>query len=296
MGIKLFRAHKLHHHFFGNFSWWQCTYPWRATAKVLVEHALKDCRNGKAADDRLREDEAKAIFSLFEARIEERLPVEYITREAYYLGRSFYVDARALVPRSLMSARFVDFLDQTVWTNRRVLDLCAGSGCIGISLALTKPDITVDLAEISPDSCAVAHINIDRFGLHDRVRCLESDLFTGVKGPYDLIIANPPYVSTKEYCQIPQEFRKEPRLALESGEDGLDIVIRILGQVRNYLASSGWLIMEIGASAVPRLKKRMECRNFKWLAYQRPGGQAPFLADPCVFTCKYFDLPHPLSA
>lgn len=285
LGAKLMRKAKLHHHFFRD-------YTWETQAKALVDFGLKPLdRDSTDPNALIDEKTAVLILSLFEKRITERIPVEYITHEAGYLGRSFYVNEHVLVPRSIMHTRFEDFLKGITWKNYKVLDLCTGSGCIGITLALMDPHISVDLADISPQALAVAEINIKKYWLNDRVKCIQSDLFENIHDKYDLIITNPPYVSSKEYQKSPQEFKTEPRIALEAGEDGLSLIHHILTQSKIYLNPEGTLIAEVGCSAAKRIKKQYPHVKLQWFKYRPPGGKASFFADEGVFLCHANALP-----
>lgn len=275
LGTKLMKKASLHHHFFGDYSW-------QATACALTYHAL-GCE--KADTAALTPTECEAIFALFEKRIEERIPVEYISQKAQYCGHEFYVNEHVLVPRSLMSNRFKEFLDSISWKNYRVLDLCTGSGCIGITLALLHPKIQVDLSDISDKALEVAALNIEKHGLKERVKCIQGDGFENIKAHYDLIISNPPYVSVKEYNKSPAEFKVEPKIALESGNDGLDMAHIILKQAKHHLNEEGLLIVEVGPPAAKRLKKQYPKVQFKWFKYKKPNGRTVFFSDPGVFSC-----------
>ena len=229
------------------------------TAKYLVFFALNlppEYKNKRLRNKIITKEEARIAIKLIEKRISERCPVEYITNECWYLNRKFYVNQHVLVPRSLMSTQFNNFLNKVTFENYRVLDLCTGSGCIGITLALLNPKIKVDLADISADALAVARVNIDNYNLQNRVQCIESDLFSNIDNKYDLIITNPPYVATKQISKGPTELKKEPYIALDGGEDGLTIIDKILQQAKSYLNSNGTLIAEVGFSAPKKLKKQ----------------------------------------
>lgn len=285
-GRNLMRRYRLHPHFFGNntlldtarhLTFFALGLPYKNANPALMDHSLSEA------------DTIKVLAS-FEKRIAERIPVEYITQEAEYLGNSFYVNSHVLVPRSLMNTRFQDFLAEMHWTNKRVLDLCTGSGCIGISLALLNPEIQVDLADISDEALQVAAVNIKKHGLETRVTCIRSNLFENICNTYDLIITNPPYVATKHYRRGPLEFKNEPRLALEAGADGLNLVRRILQGAKDYLHPSGKLIMEVGFPAAKKLKHHYPKLPLKWYTYRKPNGKSAFLAMDCVFECQAKDL------
>lgn len=277
----------LHPHYFGNNSLME-------TAQYLAFYSLQlpyDYNNETYTGMILNESQAQKIISLFEKRISKRIPVEYITNEAQYLGFKFYVNENVLIPRSLMNARFNDFLKHIYWTNYRVLDLCSGSGCVGITLALLKSNIRVDLLDISEKALDVAKINIERHRLQNRVKCIQGDLFENIDEKYDLIISNPPYVSTKEYEKSPKEFKQEPRIALEASQDGLEIIAQIIEEAKNHLNREGTLIVEVGYSLPRRIKKRYSKASFKWFKYKNHLGKESYFGKPCIFTCLARNLP-----
>ncbi|WP_075879814.1 50S ribosomal protein L3 N(5)-glutamine methyltransferase [Vreelandella massiliensis] len=228
-------------------------------------------------DARLLPMERERIVALARARIETRRPLPYLLGEAFFAGVPFNVDERVLIPRSpiaeLIEDGFAAWFPQEPPEN--VLDLCTGSGCIGIATALYLPTSRVTLADISPEALAVARENITRHDVGDRVRAVASDVFDGLTGQrFDLIVSNPPYVDARDLATMPAEFRHEPALALGAGSDGLDIVRRILRQAREHLSDDGWLIVEVGNSdrhveaAFPEVP-------FIWLEFER-GGQGVF--------------------
>lgn len=183
------------------------------------------------------------FIKLLEKRVSLKLPLPYVTNEKWYLGWRFYVNEHTLLPRSLMNHKFKEFLQEIKWNNYRVLDLCTGSGCVGISLALMEPRITVDLVDISLNALEVAKTNIGLFFLQKRVNTIHSDLFTNITEKYDLIITNPPYVPTDEYNSMwSEEYKNEPKMALEAGKKGMDIVSKILDNAWKYLNNDGVLI------------------------------------------------------
>jgi ribosomal protein L3 glutamine methyltransferase len=198
---------------------------------------------------RLTAVEKKAVLKLIDRRVKEHKPVAYLTGEAWFAGLKFKSDERALVPRSPIAETiqngFSPWLDGTVV--RRALDLCTGSGCIGIAMAVHNPDWRVDLADISDKALALARENIAFQDVADRVRAIKSDLFAGLKDEvYDLIVTNPPYVTEQEFAALPPEYGHEPELGLTAGEDGLDFALRILDEAPRHLSTEGWLICEVG--------------------------------------------------
>ena len=187
------------------------------------------------------------IDTLLKRRVSERLPLAYLLGEAWFAGHCFYVDQRVLVPRSpiaeLVRNGFEPLLGSSPAT---ILDLCSGSGCIGIACALAFPDSRVILADLSGEALDVAAINITRFGLEERVTVRQSDLYAAVPEQFDLIVCNPPYVPEAEYRGLAQEYLHEPAMGLVSAQDGLEIPLRILEQSAIHLHEEGILILETG--------------------------------------------------
>ncbi len=194
---------------------------------------------------------AEAVEALIRRRIDEHKPAAYLTGRMWFCGHEFAVDERVLVPRSpigeLINARFAPWLD--VGRVRRVLDIATGSGCIAIATARALPDVEVHATDISADALAVARVNAERLGVAQRVQFHLADIYPPAGGPYDLILANPPYVPRAEFEALPAEYLHEPALGLVSGDDGLDVVRRLLAALPNYLASTGTLIMDTGATS-----------------------------------------------
>jgi len=200
---------------------------------------------------RLTSEERAAVLTLIDRRVNERLPVAYLVGETWFAGLKFKSDRRALVPRSpiaeLIESRFAPWLDHR--PIERALDLCTGSGCIGIAIAEYNPDWQVDIVDISEEALSLARENIVFQHLEGRVHAIQSDLFAGVEGQrYDLIVSNPPYVTEDEYTALPGEYRHEPKLGLTSGEDGLDLCLRMLDEAAEHLTDEGLLIVEVGES------------------------------------------------
>ena len=188
------------------------------------------------------------VAALFEKRIATRKPAAYLTREAWLQGVPFYVDERAIVPRSFIAELLAgggidDWLsDQT----RNVLDLCTGNGSLACLAAMAWPDVAVTGTDLSPDALAVARINVDKHGLQQRVRLIESDGLAACPGPWDLILCNPPYVNAQSMAALPQEYRAEPALALAGGADGMDFVRRLLQDAPTHMSQDAVLVLEIG--------------------------------------------------
>jgi ribosomal protein L3 glutamine methyltransferase len=190
--------------------------------------------------------------ALITQRIETRRPAAYLTKEAWLQNVPFYVDERVIVPRSFIAELLADGegtgqLD--AWLSdrtSRVLDLCTGNGSLAVIAAMAYPEVTVDAVDISDDALAVAQINVDKHKLQKRIKVYPSDLLNNVKGPYDLIICNPPYVNSQSMQTLPAEYQHEPSLALAGGDDGMDLVRRILTDAPSRLSDIGVLVLEIG--------------------------------------------------
>ena len=211
-------------------------------------------------------------------RIALRKPFAYITREAWLQGVPFYVDERAIIPRSLIAEVLADgsidiFLRPDT---RRVLDLCAGNGSLAVLAALAWPDVQVDAVDISPDALAVASINVNKHGLQTRIRLIESNGLAACEGPYDLIVCNPPYVNAASMAELPAEYRAEPVLALAGGADGMDFVRPLLAQAARYLNEGGVLVLEIGNER-PYFEAAFTQLNPIWLDTSAGGDQVLLL-------------------
>jgi ribosomal protein L3 glutamine methyltransferase len=217
--------------------------------------------------DTVSERSATRVEALVEKRIRQRIPVAYLLHEAWLDGQRFYVDERVIVPRS-----HIAFLLRDLRAPKSVLDLCTGSGCLATLAARAFPRARITASDVSADALAVARKNTGK-----RIKLVRSDLFEKVPGPFDLIIANPPYVPASSMKRLPAEYRREPALALGAGRDGLDVVRRILAQARGHLTANGILLCEVGearralTAAFPRL-------SFAWLGesvFRLDRGQLP---------------------
>jgi len=219
-------------------------------------------------DAHLTSKEKKDLLFLIEKRIKDRIPTAYLLNEAWLRDYKFYVDERVIIPRSLIAESLSENLYP--WVNDpeeiySALDLCTGSGCLGIMMAHSFQNATIDLVDLSEKALQVAEINVNHYGLHDRIELIQSDLFNALnEKKYDLIISNPPYVNQTSVDSFPLEFLKEPSMALGSGEDGLDHTIRIIQEAKRYLNDGGMLIVEIGHNKEVLLKKFPEIQ-FQWL-------------------------------
>lgn len=236
--------------------------------------------NEKELDARLLPSERQHLAQQIRARIEERIPAAYLVNEAWFCGLPFYVDERVLVPRSPIS----ELLENGVspWLDgyepNTILDLCCGSGCIGIAAAHVFPDAEVDLLDYSEDALEVAEINLERFALEERVGIIHSDLFDRLAllgKRYDLILSNPPYVDAEDIASMPMEYHVEPAMGLGSGHDGLDITRRILREAADYLTDDGVLVVEVGNSWV-NLEAYYPDVPFTWVDFEH-GGHGVFV-------------------
>ncbi len=219
-------------------------------------------------DARLTTGERTAALKLIRRRMTERLPASYLTHDAWLGAYRFYVDERVIVPRSHIAELLREQLSPWVddpWAIRRVLDMCTGSGCLAILAAEAFPEATVDAVDLSSDALAVAERNVKDYALEERVRLIQSDAFSAIpREKYDLIISNPPYVNAESMASLPEEYRREPEMALASGEDGLDFVRGLLKDAPYHLAPDGILIVEIGHNK-DELERAFPRLSFVWL-------------------------------
>jgi ribosomal protein L3 glutamine methyltransferase len=216
-------------------------------------------------------EERVTVIDLLQQRISSRKPTAYLLGEMIYCGLNFKVDERVLIPRSpfaeLIEKRFAPWLPNEP---TRILDLCTGSGCIGIAAAQYFPEAEVDLADISEDALALCSQNVALHGLEDRVNVVVSDVFDALSERYDLIISNPPYVPTAEWQALAREYQHEPKLALEAGVDGMDVVAKILKGAVAQLQDGGWLFCEVGGS-VEEFEARWPLLPVIWCEFERGG-------------------------
>jgi len=250
-------------------------------AYILVMYALS---LPNEVDDsimmcRLIESEKLNVLALFTRRVEEQIPVAYITNVAYFAQLPFYVDERVLIPRSpigeLIENQFFPYISANK-SPKRILDLCTGSGCIAIACASYFEETEVDAVDLSVEALNVAQINIENHGLSEQVIPIQSDIFSGVEEQsYDLIVSNPPYVDQQDIDSLPQEYQHEPEMGLGCGDDGLDIVRVILAQSARYLNDGGLLFCEVGNSEV-HVKALYKDVPFTWLNFER-GGHGVFM-------------------
>ena len=212
--------------------------------------------------------EKKDLLFLIEKRIKDKIPTAYLLNEAWLRDYKFYIDERVIVPRSLIAESLSENLYPWIDDPEKIfsaLDLCTGSGCLGIMMAHSFQNAMIDLVDLSEKALQVAEININHYGLNDRTELIQSDLFNALKGKkYDLIISNPPYVNQTSVDSFPMEFLKEPSMALGSGEDGLDHTVRIIKEAKSYLKDDGILIVEIGHNKEVLLDKFPKLQ-FQWL-------------------------------
>ena len=263
-----------------------------SSALVLQTLALDWNANPDILDAKLLPSEKAEFISLLERRINEKVPTSYLLNLAYFCEKPYYVDERVLIPRSpiaeLIQNRFAPYcldenhqpreatnnlpLNSNPKMPRRILDMCTGSGCIAIALAYAFPEAEVDATDISKEALEVASINAEHHNKQFEVALLESDLFTKIpaENQYDLIVSNPPYVDAEDMADLPAEFLHEPELALAAGQDGLDLVRKMLAQAADYLTEDGLIVIEVGNSEWA-MRQNFNTVDFHWLTFQKGG-------------------------
>ena len=224
-------------------------------------------------DTEISAADCERVMALLEQRVQTRKPAAYLMDEAWFAGMPFYVDERVLVPRSpiaeLIVARFVPWVDVNRVHN--ILDIGTGSGCIAMACAAAFPQAQIDATDVSRDALDVARINRQRHGMEERVKLIESDLFSALEGKrYDIIVSNPPYVPREDVLQLAEEYQHEPASGLIAGEDGLDIVVRLLRDAALYLADNGILVVEVGYTH-DALQAQYPEVPFIWLDFEQGG-------------------------
>ncbi len=228
---------------------------------------------------RVTSEEQVMLLERIDKRVNDRIPLAYLTHQAWFCGMPFYVDERVLVPRSPIAELIEQHLEPwlTVAPDR-ILDVCTGSGCIGIAAAMAFEHAHVTLLDISEDALDVAQRNIDDYALQDRVQAIRSDGCSALLGQdqkYQLILCNPPYVDAQDMASMPAEYHHEPRLGLEAGEDGLDLVHRLLVEARALIDEEGLLVLEVGNSW-KALESAYPGTAFTWVEFER-GGHGVFV-------------------
>ena len=228
---------------------------------------------------RLSRVQLAAALQLIERRVRERKPAPYLVKEAWLGDQPFYVDERAIVPRSHIAGMLAERLAPWVAEPRGIrtaLDLCTGSGCLAVLLARNFARARIDAADISPAALAVAGINVKRYRLDRRISLIESDLFSGLHGRrYDLIVCNPPYVTAGSMRRLPREYRHEPRIALAGGKDGLAVVRRLVRAAAHHLTPEGLLVVEVGAG---RRRAERAFPRHSWIWPETGAGYPVFIA------------------
>ena len=267
-GVSKMRRAGVHHFYFGDPDLLQ-------TSHYLTFFALDlpyDYHNPIYLNGKLEEHEISAIKDVFNKRIKERLPTPYITNEYWYGPLSpqtkFYINKDVFVPRSPIVNNFKYFIEDIQWKNNRILDLCTGSGAVGIIFALLNPDAQVDLVDICPKALKVAQINVNNHNLEKRVKCIQSNLFENIKNKYDFIISVPPQLSPEEYNTLGAESLHEPTLSLRSGKDGLKHIQHIIKKGPSYLNPHGVLGAEIGPRLLQVVKTLYPHLKLKWFKHE----------------------------
>jgi ribosomal protein L3 glutamine methyltransferase len=229
--------------------------------------------------------EINSLLQVIDLRVKKRLPAAYLLKEAWLQGYRFYVDNRAIIPRSFIAELLKDALDPWVADPgevREVLDLCTGSGCLAVIAADVFPNAKVDAVDVSKDALAVAKRNVEDYHFNERVRLVESDLFANLaQRRYDVILCNPPYVTDASMAKLPKEYQHEPKLALAGGADGMNVIRRLLSAARSYLKRGGVMIVEVGGERAT-VEKQFKDVPMTWLTTSA--------GDDMVFLVRQEDL------
>jgi ribosomal protein L3 glutamine methyltransferase len=263
-GYSLFNEHDLCYGHGTDNSWDEIVHLVYSTLHFSLD-CTQDILNAK-----LLAAEKKLLADRIRLRIEKRIPVSYLTNEAWFCGLSFYVDERVIIPRSpmaeLIESEFSPWVDSQKVT--KILDLCTGSGCIAIACAVNFPEAEVDAVDISTEALVVAQKNVNQYGLEQTIHLIQSDLFKSLpRKQYDIIISNPPYVPESVYDTLPDEYSHEPSLALKAGQEGLSAVEEILKKAGKYLSPNGVLIVEVG-ELQPLVEQVYPTIPFTWLQFE----------------------------
>ena len=261
-------------------------------AAWLVLHALglPPGANSRVLSCAVAPPVAKRIMRLFDRRVRERKPAAYLIREAWLGDLRFYVDERTIIPRSHIAALLREALFPWIrrpGNIREVLDLCTGSGALAVLAAFAFPNARIDAADISGPALEVARRNVRAYRLPRRVRVIRSDLYSSLQGKhYDLVLCNPPYVTSNSMRRLPGEYRHEPRLALAGGADGLDVVRRILAESAAHLKPKGLLVVEVGAG---RRRVEHDFPDIRFIWPESVAGSAVFLLERDEFSRSHPD-------
>ncbi len=233
-------------------------------ASYIADFKYADFEDGW--DRQLNDIQIKQGYELLKQRISSKKPLAYLINQIWFAGHRFFIDERALVPRSHLGEWVADCFEPWINANqvKSILDLCCGGGSIGISAALYFDQVDVDLADLSKSALEVSQCNIENYELQQYVKTIESDLFKNIEDRYDLILCNPPYVSYSNMEMLPKEYRYEPEMALVAGEEGLDSIAIILIEAHNHLTDNGTLILEAGTAA-PALETALDQVPLNWM-------------------------------
>lgn len=265
--------------------------PWDEAVFIASDCLAKENLTESDLSYELTESELNGFTDLCKRRINEKIPAAYLLGYMYFAGLKFKVTPDVLIPRSplaeLIQTDFEPWIKDTAKI-KRALDLCCGSGCIGMAFAHYYRDAKVDVSDISEKALEIANHNNQALELTERVNCLQSDLFESLEGKYDLILSNPPYVSETSWKDLPKEYHHEPKLGLVSEKEGIEIVDRILKNAANYLNDEGILIVEVGESAMLIDESYPEL-PFIWLDFENGGDGVFILTKQDLVTAKFGD-------